>query len=297
MHVDVSQALLLDGVVSAWTYDDISDLPAIGFRLTPRPELIPTASPCSRVARCATSGSRWPSCSPPRPTWQGWSDRVDLEIDPLPAHLDPDAVPTAWIDGEQATWAANTGEQLPDQDSEATTFVEEYGDVDAAFARADALELEGTHRVFTMDARIGRHTGVPLECRGLVATYDEAEQQLVVDGAAKVPFWNREAIAAMAGLSPHRVVVRETHVGGGFGPRGELYPEDVLVTVAAMRLRRPIKWIEDRQEHLVATNHSRGQHHRSGPWCGSDGFIEAMDDEFTLDQGAYVRRTVPRSPR
>lgn len=291
VHVDVSRALLLDGVVSAWAYEDISDLPAIGFRLTPRPELIPYRQPllARHVVRYVGEPVAVVFAASAYLAEDG-AELVDLEIEPLPAHLDPDAVPTSWIDSEQATWAANTGDQLPDQDSEATTFVEEYGDVDSAFAGSEALELAGTHRVFTMDARIGRHTGVPLECRGLVAVYDEAEQQLVVDGAAKVPFWNREAIAAMAGLSPHRVIVRETHVGGGFGPRGELYPEDVLVTVAAMRLRRPIKWIEDRQEHLVATNHSRGQHHRLRALVRlRDGFIEAMEDEFTLDQGAYVR--------
>ncbi|MCW2759175.1 MAG: xanthine dehydrogenase [Nocardioidaceae bacterium] len=287
LSVDVSPALLLDGVVAAWSYDDVSDLPAIGFRLTPRPELVPYRQPilARRFVRYvgepvavvfATSAY----------LAEDAAERVDVEIEALPARIDPDAEPTSWLDSEQATWASGTGEEVAGQDSEATTFVEQYGDVEAAFAGADAA----THRVIEMDARIGRHTGVPMECRGLAAVYDVAEQQLVVDGAAKVPFWNREAIAAMVGLASHRVVVRETHVGGGFGPRGELYPEDVLVTIAAMRLRRPIKWIEDRQEHLVATNHSRGQHHRIRALVRvSDGWIEAFDAEFTLDQGAYVR--------
>ena len=291
VRVDLSQALLLDGVVAAWSHADVKDLPAIGFRLTPRPELMPYRQPV--LARHEVRYVGEPIAvvfATSAYLAEDAAERVEIDIEPLPPHIDPDAEPTTWIDAEQATWAANTGEQLPDQDSEATTFVEEYGDVDAMFAQADELERKGTHRVFTMDARIGRHTGVPMECRGLVAAYDEAEQQLVVDGAAKVPFWNREAIAAMAAIPPHRVIVRETHVGGGFGPRGELYPEDVLVTVAAMRLRRPIKWIEDRQEHLVATNHSRGQHHRIRTLVRVvDGYIEAMDCEFTLDQGAYVR--------
>lgn len=291
VSVDLSAALLVDGVVAAWSHADIDTLPAIAFRLTPRPELLPYRQPAlaRRYVRYvgepvavvfATSAY----------IAEDAAELVEMDIEALPPRIDADAEPCAWIDAEQATWAAGTGVGVAEQDSEATSFVEEYGDVDAAFAGAEALVAAGTHRIFEMDARIGRHSGVPMECRGLVAAYDESEQQLVVDGAAKVPFWNREAIAAISGLPPHRVLVRETHVGGGFGPRGELYPEDVLVTVAAMRLRRPIKWIEDRQEHLLATNHSRGQHHRLRALVRvADGWIEALDADFILDQGAYVR--------
>lgn len=291
VSVDVSAALLLDGVVAAWSYDDIETLPAIAFRLTPRDELLPYRQPvlARRVVRYvgepvavvfATSAY----------LAEDAAELVELDIEALPPRIDADLDPVAWVDSEQASWAAGTGAVLPEQDSEATCFVEEYGDVEAAFAGADAQVAAGTHRIFEMDARIGRHTGVPMECRGLVARFDETEQLLIVDGAAKVPFWNREAIAAITGLPPHQVLVRETHVGGGFGPRGELYPEDVLVTTAAMRLRRPIKWVEDRQEHLVATNHSRGQHHRLRALVRvADGWIEALEVDFILDQGAYVR--------
>ncbi|TSD64387.1 xanthine dehydrogenase family protein molybdopterin-binding subunit [Aeromicrobium piscarium] len=283
VSIDGTEALRLDGVTAVWTYADIADLPAIGFRLTPREELLPYRQPV--LARSIVRYVGEPVAvvfAESSYLAEDAAELVDLEIEPLPAHLDPDAEPVDWVDAEQASWAAGHGENLPAQDSEASVFTIGYGDVDAAFS-------SGEGRVFTMDARIGRHTGVPMECRGLVAVYDEAEGQLIVDGAAKVPFWNREAIAAMNGLTPSRVVVRETHVGGGFGPRGELYPEDVLVTVAAMRLRAPIKWIEDRQEHLMATNHSRGQHHRLRALVDDDGYIRALDASFTLDQGAYVR--------
>lgn len=283
VSIDTSQALLLDGVAAVWTHDDIAELPAIGFRLTPRDDLLPYRQPvlARRIVRYvgepvavvfATSAY----------LAEDAAELVEIDLEPLPVRIDADDDPTGWIDAEQATWAAGLGRDLPEQDSEATNFTEEYGDVDAAFA-------SGRGHVIEMDARIGRHTGVPMECRGLVAYFDTADQQLIVDGAAKVPFWNRDAIAAINGLSPAQVVVRETHVGGGFGPRGELYPEDVLVTIAAMRLRAPIKWIEDRQEHLMATNHSRGQHHTMRALVHDDGFIEALDASFILDQGAYVR--------
>ena len=85
------------------------------------------------------------------------------------------------------------------------------------------------------------------------------------------------------------------HAGGGFGIRGELYPEDVLVCVAAMRLGRPVKWIEDRREHLIAANHSRQQLHRiRAARRPTTDEILAIDDEFFHDQGAYVRTHATR---
>ena len=88
----------------------------------------------------------------------------------------------------------------------------------------------------------------------------------------------------------------EGHVGGGFGIRGELYPEDVLVCLAALRLGRPVKWIEDRREHLIAANHSRQQRHKVRAAVDGAGRILGIEDEFFHDQGGYVRThaaTVP----
>src|SRR5262249_32065063 len=93
------------------------------------------------------------------------------------------------------------------------------------------------------------------------------------------------------------------HVGGGFGIRGELYPEDMLVLCAAMRLGRPVKWIEDRREHLFAANHSRQQRHKIRAACDAEGRVLGLEDVFFHDQGAYVRthgapgRDMPRAMR
>ena len=81
----------------------------------------------------------------------------------------------------------------------------------------------------------------------------------------------------------------EGHTGGGFGVRGEIYPEDILVLVASMRLRRPIKWLEDRREHMIAANHSRQQRHRIRAAVDKDGRLIGIDDDFFHDQGAYIR--------
>jgi CO/xanthine dehydrogenase Mo-binding subunit len=111
-----------------------------------------------------------------------------------------------------------------------------------------------------------------------------------------VPHFNHDAIARMLGRAPSSVHLHEGHVGGGFGIRGELYPEDVLVCLAALRLGRPVKWIEDRREHLIAANHSRQQRHRIRAAVDSAGRLLALEDAFFHDQGGYVRThaaTVP----
>ena len=117
---------------------------------------------------------------------------------------------------------------------------------------------------------------------------------LELHGAAKVPHRNKELIARMLGRPPSSVQCYESHVGGGFGIRGEIYPEDVLVCVAAMRLDRPVKWIEDRREHLIAANHSRNQHHKVRAACTEQGEILALDDVIHHDNGAYVRTHATR---
>ena len=94
---------------------------------------------------------------------------------------------------------------------------------------------------------------------------------------------------ACSAAAPPAVVLKEGNTGGGFGIRGELYPEDFLVCLAALRLGRPVKWIEDRREHLMAANHSRQQRHHARAAVDAEGRMLALEDEFYLDQGAYVR--------
>jgi carbon-monoxide dehydrogenase large subunit len=180
------------------------------------------------------------------------------------------------------------GEFEDGRSTEPTTVEKSYGDLGAAFRVA--------HAVVELDLTIGRHSGVPLETRGAIARYDAARDVLEMHGAAKVPHWNRDNIARMLRRDPSTVHLIEGHVGGGFGIRGELYPEDVLVCLAALRLGRPVKWIEDRREHLIAANHSRQQYHHIRAAVDADGRILGIDDEFFHDQGGYVRThaaTVP----
>jgi carbon-monoxide dehydrogenase large subunit len=155
------------------------------------------------------------------------------------------------------------------------------GDVDSIFATADVVVKQsfGTQR----------QTGAPLETRGLVAEYDVSLGRLTLWGAAKVKHFNRGVIAGFLGLPEEAVNLVECEVGGGFGVRGELYPEDLIIPWLARHLGRPVKWIEDRLENLVATNHSREQEHVLEIAASRDGKLLAFRDRARSDIGAYVR--------
>src|SRR5262249_17393903 len=133
----------------------------------------------------------------------------------------------------------------------ACRFEQRVGDVAAALAAADLVIEE---RFAT-----NRHAGVPLERRGLAAAGAPASGRLTVWGAAKVPHFNRATLARLLGLPESRLRLVENDVGGGFGARGEFYPEDFLIPYLALRLGRPVAWVEDPHEHLMAIDHSRQQ--------------------------------------
>lgn len=167
----------------------------------------------------------------------------------------------------------------------------ELGPVDECFENADLVVEE----VF----RIQRHAAVPLETRGLLAEFAPGSDggSLTLWGAAKIPHVNKQILARLLGWEDEdRVRLVELHVGGGFGARGEFYPEDYLIPLCALRTGRPVKWIEDREENLRATNHSREQIHRIAAAVRADGTLLAIKDELINNQGAYVRThgmTVP----
>ncbi|MEZ5098412.1 MAG: molybdopterin cofactor-binding domain-containing protein [Thermoleophilia bacterium] len=138
---------------------------------------------------------------------------------------------------------------------------------------------------------IGRHTGVPMETRGLVADYDPGRGHLTVWGATLVTHYHQRTLARLLDLPLSRLHYRSTDSGGSFGVRGDFFPEDYLVCHVARALGRPVKWIEDRVEHLVATNHAREQTHAIEGAFAADGTLLALRDEAWQDEGAYVRPT------
>lgn len=198
------------------------------------------------------------------------AELVELDLDPLDAAVEPVAAAADGAPLVHADLGSNVVELLPIR----------YGNVEAAFAAADV--------VVRRRLAVQRHTGVPMETRGLLAE-PGAGGRLTLWGAAKVKHFNRDAIARALGLGTGAIRLVELDVGGGFGVRGELYPEDILVPWAALHLGRPVKWIEDRAEHLVATNHAREQVHEISVAAAANGRLLAFESTAWIDQGAYVR--------
>jgi aerobic carbon-monoxide dehydrogenase large subunit len=154
-----------------------------------------------------------------------------------------------------------------------------WGDVEAAFEEADVVIAERLH--------CQRHGAVPLEPRGIIA--EHADGRLTVWGAAKVVHTNKRILASLLDLPEEHVRLVELDVGGGFGGRGEFYPEDFLVPFCALRQQRSVAWTEDREENLRALNHSREQVHDVEVALRADGTFLALRDRFLMNTGAYVR--------
>ena len=265
--VDISEALSAPGVLAAWTGRDLADIPPIDFRDDRVEKLVPYRQPVLARERVRYVGEPIAVVFADDPyRAEDAAELVTVELEELPPLMSTDAAP---------------GEFAPGLSTEPMIIEKQYGDLDRAFRSA--------HAIIELDLCVGRHSGVPLETRGAIARYDSARDVLELHGAAKVPHRNREQIAKILQRPLGSVHLFEGHVGGGFGVRGELYPEDVLVCLGALRLGRPVKWIEDRQEHFVATNHSRQQRHRIRAAADSTGFILGVEDQFFHDQGAYVR--------
>jgi aerobic carbon-monoxide dehydrogenase large subunit len=272
--VRTAEAAALPGVHAVWTAADVAHIPPIDFRLTKLAGLEAYRQHVLAADRVRYVGDPVAAVFAENAyVAEDAADLVDVEVEELSPALDARHEPQEFAAG------------LP---TEPAVVRKGYGDVEAAFRAA--------HAVVELDLAVGRHSGVPLETRGAIARHDRVRDVLELHGAAKVPHWNRDQIARMLGRAPSSVHLYEGHVGGGFGVRGELYPEDVLVCAAALKFARPVKWIEDRREHLIATNHSRQQVHRVRAAIDANGRILAIDDEFFHDQGAYLRThaaTVP----
>lgn len=267
LSVATDTARAAPGVVAVWTSEDLGTLPPIPFRATAIEGLPPYRQPV--LAREAVRFVGEPVAVVLADTAARAEDAADLvfpEIEPLPPLLDATAAP---------------GSFAPGLGTEPVVIRKGYGDVDAAFAAAPVT--------VALDLSVGRHSAIPLETRGALARFDAARGVLELHGATKRPHWNRDQLAEMLELSPADLVLIEHHVGGGFGVRGEIYPEDVLVCLAALRLGRPVKWVEDRREHMLAANHSREQSHRIRAAVDAEGRLLAVDAQVFHDQGAYVR--------
>jgi aerobic carbon-monoxide dehydrogenase large subunit len=195
--------------------------------------------------------------------------RVEVAWEPLPSVQDPAAPGTARVHDDVA-------------DNLAGRVTLSRGDVASA--------LGASPRRAGLSLSIGRAGGQPMEPRGLVAEYSAATGLLTVWASSQVPHQIRQFICDALGLEPHRVRVVAPDVGGGFGAKLIVYPEDVLIPLVALRFGRPVRWLEERLEHMLAATQERTQAHAVEIGFDDDGRLLALRDRFVHDTGAYTPR-------
>jgi carbon-monoxide dehydrogenase large subunit len=193
---------------------------------------------------------------------------LEVEYEPLPSAQ------------TLASGAPPVHDDVPDNVAGRVSLVR--GDVEAA--------LRAAPRVARVTLRIGRGGGQPMETRGLVADWNASLRQLTVWASSQVPHQIRQFICEVLGLSPHEVRVVAPDVGGGFGAKLIVYPEDVLLPFLAWRLGKPVRWLEDRLEHMLAATQEREQEHDVTVGFDDGGHILALRDHFLHDTGAYTPR-------
>lgn len=179
--------------------------------------------------------------------------------------------------------AAATGAPLVHDDTEsniACRTVHENGDTADAFKDADVVIRE--------TLRPERGAAQPMETRGVIADHDRATGRMTVWDATQMPVGVRAVLAEKIGMAEAQITVIAPEVGGGFGVKLMLlYPEELLVPYAARMLGRPVKWIEDRQEHFLGSNHERLMVHEVALAASRDGRLLGLTDMFYFDTGAY----------
>jgi len=192
---------------------------------------------------------------------------VEIEYEPLPVASDTEAAVTATPPIHD--WPDNT--TLP--------VGAHYGDVDKVWLQCDVVVSE---RI-----RHPRIAGAALETRGALAYQDADTGTLTVWSSTQNPYSLRDSLAAVLEMPAEQIRVMVPDVGGGFGPKGSIYPEEMLVAAAALKTGWPVKWISGRGEDLMTSGHDRDQVHQARIGFRQDGTIVAVEDSFLADVGAY----------
>jgi len=270
--IDVRAARALPGVVAVYV---AADLP---FGQTDLPILIPHPNLThGRTQRClASEVVRYVGeavafvVAENRYIAEDAADLVEVDYEPLPVVITPEA---------SAKAQHLVHDDVPG--NVAAELLQEVGDVTGTMAKAP-------HRK-NLRLRFERGAAAPMEGRAVWARWSETEHRLTVYDSTQSPTSIRGGLAVLFDLPESNVDVIAPDVGGGFGPKIMLfYSDELLVPFAAMRLGRPVKWTEDRQEHFVAVNQERGQVHEVEVGFDGDGRVLALSDDFIHDAGAYT---------
>ncbi|MFZ3593466.1 xanthine dehydrogenase family protein molybdopterin-binding subunit [Streptomyces sp. BH104] len=278
--VDVSAALEAPGVVAVWTGTDVAHLAPLlnkeELRTPPRlaelldPRVATTPMPLLATDKVLYVGQPVAIVfADSRYLAEDALELVDVRYAPLPVLVDPDRA----LDDD----APLLHEDLPD--NTAVAVAAQVGDPDAAFAAA--------HTVIGEEFQAHRYVASPIETRAVAARVDPYSGELTVWSNTQTPHRVRESIAHTLGLDAESVRVIATDVGGGFGQKGILYVEEMLIPYAAGTLGRPVVWREDRGENLTAASHAREQLHRIELAADADGRLLAVRDRIIVNFGAY----------
>jgi carbon-monoxide dehydrogenase large subunit len=278
--LDVSRALDLPGVRHVLVAADLGAVvPKIPLRLQPLPELEPFHQPVLADGKVRYVGEPVAIVLADTPgIAEDALEHIDLAIESLPAITNreqAEAMPSVLFEGHGS--------------NAAITWKAFRGDADAAFASADYVRRERF--------AIQRHAAMFMEPRGFVAEWNAVDAKLTVWGAAKTAWYNRRVLAAALDLEVEAVDLIEVDVGGGFGSRGEFYPEDYLIPAAAKLAGRPVKWTEDRREHMMTANHARDIACDVEIAVSRDGRFLGLRGQIWADIGAYLRTNGSVGPR
>jgi aerobic carbon-monoxide dehydrogenase large subunit len=269
-HLDLETGRATDGVIAAFTASDL------GIRRIHASVTHPALRPCTQPM-LANGVVRYVGepiaavVAESRAGAQDGASMVFVEYEPLPPVIDAHAA----VEVGAPVLHAELGDNL------AGTINVKVGFPERAFAIADRI-VKGRFYV-------QRYTGMPLEGRGVAAAWDLGRDRLTLWSSTQWPHTLRESLAALLHMPEHAIRVIAPDVGGGFGIKQDVYPEEVALALVAREVGRPVKWIETRREHLCTAVHAREQWHDLELAVRDDGTILGMRADVLSDQGAYTR--------
>ncbi|GAA2653354.1 xanthine dehydrogenase family protein molybdopterin-binding subunit [Streptomyces lunalinharesii] len=269
--IDLDGVRAVPGVVAAYTADDLGLGDITAQLARPVEEFVPTAMPVLARDRVRYVGE--PVAIVVARDAYAAEDGVEAARVGYAVHPPVTDEAAALADGAPLLHAEAARNTLVDVRLFATEGIDEV------FAAAD--------RVVRVEARTGRQNALPLETRGVLAHWDDREEQLVLHTCSQVPHQVRTVASRCLGLVERAVRVVVPDMGGGFGLKCVVGREELAAAAAALRLRRPVKWIEDRKDALSASFLAREQHYDVRAAFDAAGRILALDADVVCDMGAY----------
>jgi carbon-monoxide dehydrogenase large subunit len=207
---------------------------------------------------------------PSRGAAEDIADAVVLDIEELPAVVDMIAATLPGSPLIREEWGDNVYVQKSAS----------YGDLDAARREASV--------VVTREYRMNRQAAVPLEGRAILAVWDDRLDELCLYTGSQSPHQTRVGMAQVLGIDERKLRLVVPDMGGGFGAKRVLYPEELMVAALALKLKKPVRWLDDKREHLLTSIHCREHHHKVTAYADARGRILGLEAEVYVDAGAYA---------